>query len=400
MRDAKLDKPSTGLEFRWGERTYVMGILNVTPDSFSDGGRYLDPAAALAHARQMVADGADIIDVGGESTAPGAEPVPLEEELARVLPVIEALAAELPVPISVDTYKAEVARRAVAAGARIVNDVRALRGDPDMAAAVAETGAHVILLHHGEPRDGGDVTDMLLRDFEEMVARAERAGISREKIWLDPGFGFGKGAETNLALTRELAALRALGRPLVYGPSRKRTLGLVTGLPAAERDEATAGLAALAATQGADVVRVHNVRMTSRAVRMVDAVCRGWPAPLSDAIRLTGMRFVADHGAYPEERGAPQPFVVDVRLYGDWRRAAGSDDLAQAVDYAAVWREVAAVVEGPRHNLLESLAEAIAARLLARFPVSRAWVRVHKPRAPLGGPVNDVAVEVVRSRDR
>ncbi|MBE3589715.1 MAG: dihydropteroate synthase [Firmicutes bacterium] len=378
-----------------------MGILNVTPDSFSDGGRYLDPAAALEHARRMVADGADIIDVGGESTAPGAAPVPLEEELRRVLPVIEALAAELPVPISVDTYKAEVARRAVAAGASIVNDVRALGGDPDMAAAVAETGAHIILVHHGEPgggAPGADVAAALRRELEALVERAQRAGIAREKIWVDPGFGFGKGAAVNLALSRGLGQLKALGRPLVYGPSRKRTLGLVTGLPPEERDEATAGLAALAAAQCADVVRVHNVRLTARAVRMVDAVCRGFPAPLADAILLEGMRFQADHGAYPQERGVPQPFVVDVRLYGDWRAAARSDDLSQAVDYAAVHREVAAVLEGPRRHLLEALAEAVAERLLARFPVTAAWVRVHKPRAPLGGPVNDVAVEVVRTR--
>lgn len=392
-----------GVSFEWGRRTYVMGILNVTPDSFSDGGRHPDLESALAHARAMVADGADIIDVGGESTAPGAPPVPAEEELRRVLPVVRALAAELPaVPISVDTYKAEVARRAVEAGARIVNDVRGFAGDPDMPATLAELGVTAICVHTGEPAAGEDAAEFVAEGLARLVERAERAGVAPEKIWVDPGFGFGKGAATNLALTRHLATLRRLGRPIVYGASRKRTVGLVSGLPPAERDEASAGFAAVAALQGADVIRAHDVRLTARVLRAVDALARGYPEPYCDTIHLAGMRFSATHGAYPEEWNRRQPFVVDVTLFGDWRNASVPDALRRAVDYTAVRRAaedvVRGVLEGPRRDLLETLADRIARGLLARFPVTHAWVRVHKPDAPFDGPVNDVAVEVVRGR--
>lgn len=398
----KLRRPAP--RFVWGRRTYVMGVLNVTPDSFSDGGRHPDPASALAHARDMVADGADIIDVGGESTAPGAPAVPAAEELRRVLPVVETLAAGLPssVPISIDTYKSDVARRAVAAGATIVNDVRGFAGDADMPSTLAELGVTAICVHSGEPRGGEDAAEFVAAGLVRLLERAERFGLPRERVWVDPGFGFGKGAGTNLALTRHLAALRRLGRPIVYGASRKRTVGLVSGRPPAERDGASAGFAAVAALQGADVIRAHDVRLVASVLTGVDALARGHPEPYADSIHLAGMAFNATHGAYPEERTRPQPFVVDVTLFGDWRAASVPDALHVAVDYTAVRRAaeevVRGVLQGPRRDLLETLADRIARALLARFPVTHAWVRVHKPEARFEGPVNDVAVEVVRGR--
>ncbi|MBX6350305.1 MAG: dihydropteroate synthase [Clostridia bacterium] len=393
-------------DFAWGRKTYVMGVLNVTPDSFSDGGRYLDPDRAVAHALRMVEEGADLIDVGGESTAPGREPVPAPEELRRVVPVVERLAALLPpsIPISVDTYKAEVARAAVAAGATVVNDVTGLRRDPEMAAAIAELGATAILVHSGEPRAGEDPAEFVASGLARLVEEAEAAGIRRDRIWVDPGFGFGKGAQVNLALTRHLSALLRLGRPIVYGASRKRTVGLVSGLGPEERDAPSLAFAAVAALRGADVVRTHEVRTTVRFLRALDAIARGFPEPFADVVHIAGMAFRGRHGAYRWEREREQPFVVDVTLFGDWRKAAVPDDLGRAVDYTAVHREAERVVgevvaRGPHRDLLETLADRIARALLRRFDVERAWVRVHKPEAAFPGPVHDVAVEVVRGRE-
>ncbi len=258
-----------------GRRTLVMGILNVTPDSFSDGGRYLDVEAAVRRAHEMVEEGADIIDVGGESTRPGASPVPDEEEKARVLPVIEALAATLPVPVSVDTYKASVARAALAAGATIVNDVWGLQHDRDMAAAVAGAGAAVVVMHNRPAPDyTGDLIAEIKAFLRESAARARAAGVTDDRIIVDPGFGFGKTPEHNLEVTARLAELRGLGYPVLLGPSRKSTIGKVLDLPVGERLEGTAAVVALAAAQGADIVRVHDVREMVRVVRMTDAVTR------------------------------------------------------------------------------------------------------------------------------
>lgn len=258
-----------------GRRTLVMGILNVTPDSFSDGGRYLALDAAVRRGLEMVEEGADIVDVGGESTRPGATPVSAEEEMARVLPVIEALAPRLPVPVSVDTYKVRVARAALAAGATIVNDVWGLRADPEMADAVAAAGAAVVIMHNQrEPAYGGDLVAEVSAWLEEGVRLARRAGIPEDRIVLDPGFGFGKLPEHNLEITARLWELRRLGYPLLLGPSRKSTIGKVLDLPVDQRLEGTAAVVALAVAQGVDIVRVHDVREMARVVRMADAIVR------------------------------------------------------------------------------------------------------------------------------
>lgn len=265
------------------DRPVIIGILNLTPDSFSDGGRYLSPEAALAQADILVSEGAAILDLGGESTRPGSEPVPEAEELARVLPVVEALTRRHPgVPISVDTVKAAVAHAALDAGAAIVNDVSAFRLDPAMAGVVAATGAGAILMH-----SRGTVSTMARLDHaeyapdvvtgvrEELAVALERAlvaGIGADRIVLDPGFGFAKTAEQNLALLDGLEALRPLGRALLVGPSRKRFLGSVTGREVPDRDVATAAACVLAWERGARLFRVHQVGVTRDALAVALAV--------------------------------------------------------------------------------------------------------------------------------
>jgi len=268
------DLDCRGITVRIGERTLIMGILNVTPDSFSDGGKYLDCGLAVARAKQMVADGADIIDLGGESTRPGHTPVETEEELARVIPVLKKLVEELPVPISIDTSKAAVARRALEAGAHVLNDQRALRADPAMAGLAAEYGVPVVLMHNQDGTGYNDLTGDMIAYFQESIDIALGAGIVREKIIIDPGIGFGKTAEQNLEVLRRLRELRCLGLPVMIGTSRKSTIGKVLGLPVDQRVEGTAATVAVGIVNGADIVRVHDVKEMTRVARMTDAIVR------------------------------------------------------------------------------------------------------------------------------
>src|SRR5579859_6820716 len=271
---------------QWGSKTYLMGVLNVTPDSFSGDGLLsaASPEEALVvtaveRASAMVADGADVIDVGGESTRPGAAPVLLEEELRRVLPVVRAIAAAQPaVAISVDTMKAEVARQALEAGASLVNDVSGLHGDAEMAAVVASYAVPVVIMSNLRGKECYDPLGDTARALARSLERGLQAGIRREMLIVDPGFGFGLAPQENLELLRRLGELRALARPILIGASRKGTLGRVLGgLPVDERQEATAATVALSIAQGVDMVRVHNVRAMARVARMADAVVRGWP---------------------------------------------------------------------------------------------------------------------------
>jgi len=269
------------LLLEWGQRTYLMGVLNVTPDSFSGDG-VMGIEAACSKARELLAEGADILDVGGESTRPGAEPVPLEEELRRVIPVIHRLVNELDAPISVDTKKAEVARQALRVGAAMINDVSALQADPLMAAVVASAGVPVVLMHgYGKPQTDPQAPDedivAIVRVFlDERIEVATGAGISRDFILIDPGFGFGKSIQQNLEILRRLEEFRALGRPIMIGTSRKGTIGQVLGgLPVQDRLEGTAATIAIAIANGADIVRMHDVRVMARVARMTDAIVRG-----------------------------------------------------------------------------------------------------------------------------
>ncbi|MDI3328275.1 MAG: dihydropteroate synthase [Alicyclobacillaceae bacterium] len=257
--------------FRWN-RTLVMGILNVTPDSFSDGGRYNDVERALARAREMVDQGADLLDIGGESTRPGHVPVSAEEELNRVIPVIRAVSAELDVPISVDTYKAKVAEAAVKAGAHLINDVWGLKKDPEMAGTVAKLGVPVVVMHNRRDPAPRDAVGTMLRELGESLALARSAGIPEDRIILDPGIGFGKTYEQNLQIMRRLRDLRSMGFPVLLGTSRKSMIGKTLGLPVDDRVEGTAATVAFGVAQGADIVRVHDVKEMVRTARMMDAM--------------------------------------------------------------------------------------------------------------------------------
>lgn len=269
------------VEIPSGKKSLVMGILNVTPDSFYDGGRYADREAAVRRALQMVEEGADVIDVGGESTRPGSEPVDAEVEAARVVPVIEALRERVPVPISVDTYKAPVAEAALKAGACIVNDITGLHADPRMAKVAAEHGATVVVMHiKGTPKTMqqnpayADLLGEVRAYLEEGCELALKAGVPEDRIWIDPGIGFGKTAEHNLELLRRLRFFRALGFPILVGTSNKSVIGQVLGLPVHDRLEGTAATVAVAIANGADGVRIHDVQAMKRVSAMADAIVR------------------------------------------------------------------------------------------------------------------------------
>ncbi len=262
-------------EFRWGERTYIMGVINVTPDSFSGDGVGADVDAALALARRLAEEGADIIDVGGESTRPQAAPTSADEELRRVIPVIERLAGELSVPLSIDTYKSEVARHALEAGASMINDIWGLRRDPEIAVLAAEKGVPVVVASNQRETRYEEVVPEVLGSLRKSIDLALDRGVAWENIIIDPGVGFGKTLEGNLELIRRLGELRALGRPILLGTSRKSMIGLVLNLPEDQRLEGTAATIALGIAGGADMVRVHDVRQMARVSRMTDAIVRG-----------------------------------------------------------------------------------------------------------------------------
>lgn len=275
------------MKLTWGRfsldfdrKTRIMGILNITPDSFSDGGRHFDPEKAVARALQMVEDGADIIDIGGESTRPGSAPVSLEEELRRTIPIIRALIRQLPVPLSIDTYKAGVAQQALEAGAAIVNDISGLRFDPAMPGIIAAYKVPVVIMHiKGTPRDMqlNPVYTALIPEIiaylRESISIAMRAGIPEEMLILDPGLGFGKTFEHNLQILNRLAEFSALGKPLLLGPSRKAFIGrILDNAPSSERLEGTAAAVTASILNGAHIVRVHDVKEMARVARVADAI--------------------------------------------------------------------------------------------------------------------------------
>jgi dihydropteroate synthase len=271
-----------GIELDLSARTCIMGVLNVTPDSFSDGGRFIDPAKALAHAEEMVEAGADIIDVGGESTRPGSEFVPLEVELGRVVPVIEGLVSlGTPVALSIDTWKSEVAERALDLGVHAVNDISALNFDTRIADLAAAYDAGIVLSHiKGTPKDMQvDPTyDDVVMEIGEFLggaaARALSSGVKRDSIVVDPGIGFGKKLEHNLEILKRLGDLRELGYPVLIGPSRKSFIGTLTNAPVDDRVEGTLAAVALGVANGASIVRVHDVKETRRALALADAIVR------------------------------------------------------------------------------------------------------------------------------
>ncbi|MFC2022024.1 dihydropteroate synthase [Chloroflexota bacterium] len=284
-----MNQPGTtkcgNVEFRWGERTYVMGIINLSPDSFSGDG-IIDLEAAVAQAHCFVSQGADILDIGGESTRPGSAPVSIDQEIERVVPAIERLVSEVPIPLSIDTYKSEVARRALEAGATMINDQWGLKKDPRLAELAAKRGIPLVLMSN--QRDKGGYDTRLQRDtayYEDLMGEvtsslqkslelALRTGVPWENIILDPGIGFGKTWRQDLEIIRRLEELKELGRPILIGPSRKSFIGQVLNLPVDERLEGNAAAIAIGIAKGADIVRVHDVQQMVRACRMGDAIVR------------------------------------------------------------------------------------------------------------------------------
>ena len=261
-------------QFNWGERTYIMGILNITPDSFSGDGIKNNGEEALAQAKRLAAKGADIIDIGGESTRPDSAPISQDEEIRRVIPIIERLSGELSIPISIDTYKAEVARRAVAAGAKMINDIWGLKQDPEIAQAAAESGVPLIISSNQRDKPNRNIVNEVISCLKKSIDLAKGYGVPKDNIIIDPGFGFGKTLEQNLELLSRLEELKDLGRPILLGTSRKSMIGLVLDLPINERVFGTAATVAIGIRNGVDIVRVHDVEEMVQVCRMSDAIIR------------------------------------------------------------------------------------------------------------------------------
>ena len=399
------------------QTTLIMGVLNLTPDSFSDGGRFVELEHAMAHARAMVAQGARIIDVGGESTRPGAARVDSSEEQRRVLPVIEQLVAE-GITVSIDTVNAETARLAARAGAAFINDVSGGTADPLMRRVAADSGAHYIVMHWRgipDPADARSHYDNVVEEVRSELARlaeaAIAAGVPGERLILDPGLGFDKSTAQGWQLLAGLPRLRSLGHPVLLGVSRKRMLGETLaarglGNEMPMRDVATAAVSALAAQAGAWGVRVHEVASTAAAL----ATAAAWGAAggaddepprgrsTRDRITLTGLEVFAHHGVLEFERRDGQRFVIDADLTVDLRAAANGDDLARTVNYAALAAALQQGAEREPVDLIETLAERLARIALDFAGVEEARITVHKPEAPIEARFADVSVTVVRSR--
>jgi dihydropteroate synthase len=256
----------------YANKTLIMGILNLTPDSFSDGGKYNHLENAVQHARQMIGDGADILDIGGESTRPGYERISDAEEISRVVPAIEAITKELQIPISIDTYKSEVAKKAVEAGAVIINDIWGAKADPEIADVAAETGVPIILMHNRNDRDYSNFIRDVLNDLYESITIAKKAGVKDDQIILDPGIGFAKDLAENLEMMRHLGTLVSLGYPVLLGTSKKSMIGGVLDLPVSERTEGTGATVCFGIQQGCQIVRIHDVKEMSRTAKMMDAL--------------------------------------------------------------------------------------------------------------------------------
>lgn len=262
--------------------TYVMGILNVTPDSFSDGGKFIDKDTAVKRALQMIEEGADIIDIGGESTRPGFTPVSADEQIERVVPVIEEIKKNIDIPVSVDTYDAKVAKAALEAGCDIVNDIWGLKKDPEMAKVIAEYDAFCVLMHNRNNPDYINFRKDLLSDFGEILDIANAAGIDKDKIILDPGVGFGKTREQNLVAINHMDDLKVLEYPILLGTSRKSVIGLTLDLPVDERLEGTLATTVIACMKGINFVRVHDIKENVRAIKMTEAILNSFEPPVNE----------------------------------------------------------------------------------------------------------------------
>ena len=418
----------------WGSRTYIMAVANLTPDSFSGDGLMesndatevlLDRVEQLA--RDAVRDGADLLDLGAESTRPGHTEISAAEEIARLIPAIERLRGVLPtLALSADTQKVEVAAAALDAGAHMLNDIWGTRAGDEMLQLAADRGVPIVVMHNRKEvatgEQAADFTEEFLDEMAAVAARGRALGIPQEQLILDPGFGFGKGPAQNLVTLRLLGALRDLGHPVLLGTSRKSTLGRVIDGAPADRLAATVATSALGALAGVDILRVHDVQEHRDAVRVIDATLRaagedpdeaigpnpnraGRPPRPSrrDQISVRNVRFDAAHGVYPEEHQKPQPFFVDVEVDADLAPAGRGDMLSASVDYSEIVRvAVEHVGAGGHADLIEALAERIADAVMEVVAVSGAIVhevrvRVRKPEAAVGAQIDWAGVEVVRT---
>jgi dihydropteroate synthase len=421
------------LRVEWGSRTYIMAVANLTPDSFSGDGLIStgEPAVDLVDrveqlARAALRDGADILDLGAESTRPGHTEISVAEEIARLIPAIERLRRVLPsLALSADTQKVEVAAAALDAGAHMLNDIWGTRAGDEMLRLAAERGVPIVLMHNRKEVATGEraanFDEEFLGEMAAVASRGRALGIAAERLILDPGFGFGKSPAQNLASLRLLGALRDLGHPVLLGTSRKSTLGRVIDGAPADRLAATVATSALGALAGVDIVRVHDVQENRDAVRVINATLRARgdqadevigpnpnradrpPRPgQRDHITVHNMRFDAAHGVYPEEHQKPQPFYVDVEVDADLAPAGCGDALAASVDYSELVRiAVERVGAGGHADLIEALAERIAdgaAEVVSRSgaTVYEVRVRVRKPEAAVAAPIDWAGVEVVR----
>ena len=393
-------------------RPELWGVLNVTPDSFSDGGRFVDLDAALAQGLRLIAEGASVVDVGGESTRPGAQPVTPQVERERVLPVVAALVGE-GIRVSIDTMHASTAAAAVDAGASIVNDVSGGLADPAMLETVAALPSQYVIMHWRGPSDQWHTSSEYQwapRDVGvELLNRwhaALDAGIAPERLWVDPGLGFAKRPEHNWQLLNELSTITSIGARVLVGASRKRFLGALLPDDAAvdERDLLTAVVSVLVAGRGVSALRVHDVRSNARALdvwQSLTAATNATPPSTrthTDRITLTGLRAFAHHGVFDHERRDGQPFVIDVTARLDLRGAGTDDELASTVHYGVLAEQIVAAVESDPVDLIESVAERVAGVVLQHGAVCEVEVTVHKPQAPITVPFDDVSVTIVRDR--
>lgn len=391
-----------GFRFPLGERTYCMGILNVTPDSFSDGGAYIEPQAAIRHALEMQRDGADLIDVGAESTRPGHTPITAAEEIARLEPVLRTLCQTLQIPVSVDTRHAETAQWALTQGAAIINDVSGAFS-AETAAAVRENDAGWILMHGVNADDvrNDDPVPDIRRFFDGAQAFAAAMGIAPSQLCLDPGIGFGKSRQGDFAVLRRLSALRT-PCALLVGASRKRLIGEASGeADPLARLPGTISCHTAAIAGGADLIRVHDVAAAVQAMRVADAVYRTPTVfPMRGTIQLRDLHIFAYHGVNPEEAQFGQSFFLDVDLTTDFSAAVRGDNIDDTVSYAQVAKTLRRTLTEQRFDLIEKAADAAAQAVLDGYPAVQAIrLRIKKPDAPMRSPCRYAAVEIERKRN-
>ena len=384
-----------------GTRTYIMGILNVTPDSFSDGGVYTDVSAAIQRAVQMCAEGADIVDIGAESTAPGHTPVSPEAEIERLRPVLGPLCARLDVPVSVDTRHPETAAWALAQGAAIINDVSGVF-QPEIADAVCRNSAGWIITHGADANvaDGGNPLPQIRAFFAQMLLRAQETGLQKAQICFDPGIGFGKSRAGDLAVLRDLRLL-STGCAMLVGASRKRVIGTVSGeTDPLRRLPGTIACHTAAVAGGADILRVHDVAESVQAARVADALYRPKAVRQEGKILLHDLRVFARHGVNPEEREYGQSFLVDAEMTTDFAAAVAGDDVADTVSYAQAAKTIRQTLTAQPYDLIETAADAVVHALFCAYPAIRKLrLRLKKPDAPMKAECAWAAVEIERERN-